>query len=372
MTSTQRKYINRNGKHLANYINYLVDLQKEYNLIIKELSKNVDNVTLSEDANEYGRSINKSYNRAKELYSDVKRIADLYRNGLNVSSSELQRLNMRLSTSELPIYNPIKMQLVELNSISVPTGAAADITQDEQVEPVQLSEIETTEEESAIAQEDDTKTTILETGIGYCHYVGEEDISEQTDEICNKLKTENADFYYEDGADAEPEGYSGDSFAAAAEYKRKYDAEQKEKAAQQLQQQKQNSAGKNWIMPCNGKIVGAYGEPRPTHIHNGIDIAVPVGTPIKAIADGKVVEARNADGYGKFVVIEHTINGQTMTSEYGHILNWVVSKGQFVKQGQIIAYSGNEGASDGPHCHLTIRVGSYRGRAVNPWDYIKY
>ena len=372
MTSTQRKYINRNGKHLANYINYLVDLQKEYNLIIKELSKNVDNVTLSEDANEYGRSINKSYNRAKELYSDVKRIADLYRNGLNVSSSELQRLNMRLSTSELPIYNPIKMQLVELNSISVPTGAAADITQDEQVEPVQLSEIETTEEESAIAQEDDTKTTILETGIGYCHYVDDEDGSKQPAEICNRLKTEDADFYYEDEADSEPEGYSGDSFAAAAEYKRKYDEEQKHKTSQQLQQQKQNSAGKNWIMPCNGKIVGAYGEPRPTHIHNGIDIAVPVGTPIKAIADGKVVEARNADGYGKFVVIEHTINGQTMTSEYGHILNWVVSKGQFVKQGQIIAYSGNEGASDGPHCHLTIRVGSYRGRAVNPWDYIKY
>lgn len=231
MTSTQRKYINRNGKHLANYINYLVDLQKEYNLIIKELSKNVDNVTLSEEANEYGRSINESYNRAKELYSDVKRIADLYRNGLIVSSGELQRLNMRLSTSELPIYNPIKMQLIALNSINVPTGAAADITQDEQPEPesVELSGIQNAEEENSITANDGAMQKILEVGIGYCHYVGEEDISEQTDEICNKLKTENADSYYEDGADAEPEGYSGDSFAAAAEYKRKYDAEQKEK-----------------------------------------------------------------------------------------------------------------------------------------------
>ena len=151
----------------------------------------------------------------------------------------------------------------------------------------------------------------------------------------------------------------------------KTDAEQKKKEEQQAQQ-KATTNKANWIMPCYWKIVGAYGEPRPTHIHDGIDIAVPIGTPIKAVADGKVVEARNADGYGKFVVIEHKINGQTMTSEYGHILKWVVSKGQFVKQGQIVAYSGNEGSSDGPHCHLTIRIGSYRGRAVNPWDYIKY
>lgn len=124
------------------------------------------------------------------------------------------------------------------------------------------------------------------------------------------------------------------------------------------------------IMPCCGKIVGKYGEKRATHIHNGIDIAVPLATPILAIADGKVVEARNASGYGKFVVIEHLINGKTVTSEYGHIYQWLVCQGQQVKQGQIIAYSGNEGISKGPHLHLTIREGKYRGIAVNPNKYI--
>ena len=131
----------------------------------------------------------------------------------------------------------------------------------------------------------------------------------------------------------------------------------------ELQEQK-------WIWPCHGKIVGEYGEPRSTHTHNGIDIAVPVGTPVKAIADGTVVAARPADGYGKFVVIEHSLNGQIITSEYGHISKWIVSKNQIVKQGQIIAYSGNEGYSFGPHVHLTIRIGKYKGKAVNPWNYI--
>lgn len=127
----------------------------------------------------------------------------------------------------------------------------------------------------------------------------------------------------------------------------------------------------NWIMPCPGNIVGHYGEKRTDHIHNGIDIAVVIGTPVKAVADGKVVEARRADGYGKFVVIEHTVNGKPVTSEYGHISRWAVQQGQQVKQGQIIAYSGNEGKSEGPHLHLTIREGKYQGRAVTPWKYIK-
>ena len=126
----------------------------------------------------------------------------------------------------------------------------------------------------------------------------------------------------------------------------------------------------NWIMPCNGRVVGQYGEKRTDHTHNGIDIAVQVGTPVKAVANGKVVEARRATGYGKFVVVEHTVNNNPVTSEYGHISRWVVNPGQQVKQGQVIAYSGNEGKSEGPHCHLTIREGKYQGKAVNPYKYV--
>lgn len=128
-----------------------------------------------------------------------------------------------------------------------------------------------------------------------------------------------------------------------------------------------------WIMPCEGKIVGYYGEVRPTHVHNGIDIAVPIGTPVKAIADGTVYAVGPAKGYGYWVVINHgKLNGTIVTSEYGHLASWNVKPGQRVKQGEIIAKSGNTGHSRGPHLHITIREGTYQGQAVSPDKYIKY
>lgn len=128
----------------------------------------------------------------------------------------------------------------------------------------------------------------------------------------------------------------------------------------------------NWIMPCTGRIVGFYGEKRPDHIHNGLDIAVIIGTPVKAVAAGKVVRAGSMTGYGIGVVLEHKINGKIVTSEYGHLSQKLVSLNQIVKQGQIIAKSGNTGRGGKAHLHLTIREGSYQGKAVNPKKYIRY
>ena len=127
-------------------------------------------------------------------------------------------------------------------------------------------------------------------------------------------------------------------------------------------------------MPCYGEIVSKYGEQRSTHTHNGIDIAVPVGTPIKAVADGTVYYVGDNDpkGYGQYIIITHNINGKIVTSEYGHLSSWNVQHGQQVKKEQVIAKSGNTGHSEGPHLHLTIREGKYKGKAVNPNEYIKY
>ena len=132
--------------------------------------------------------------------------------------------------------------------------------------------------------------------------------------------------------------------------------------------------GDTWIMPCEGRIVGEYGEIRPTHVHNGIDIAVPVGIPVKAVADGVVYYAGNNDpyGYGNYVIITHSINGEIFTSEYGHLSSWNVKLGQQIKKGQILGKSGNTGHSQGPHVHLTIRKGKYKGTPVNPNQYIEY
>ncbi len=128
-----------------------------------------------------------------------------------------------------------------------------------------------------------------------------------------------------------------------------------------------------WIMPCKGRITSGYGwRPQPakgaSSGHSGIDIGVPIGTPIKAIADGKVISTGPAKGYGYWVRLDHgDINGKNIKSEYGHISRWCVSYGQKVKQGQIIAYSGNTGISTGPHLHLTIRVND---SPVNPLTFV--
>ncbi len=134
-----------------------------------------------------------------------------------------------------------------------------------------------------------------------------------------------------------------------------------------------SKASQKWIMPCKGRNKNNYGEQRPTHTHNGIDIIVPVGTPIRAVADGTILAVGPASGYGYWVVINHgIINGKIVTSEYGHLSKWKngLIKGVKVKQGDIIAYSGNTGYSSTPHLHLTIREGSFQGTPVNPYKYI--
>lgn len=132
-----------------------------------------------------------------------------------------------------------------------------------------------------------------------------------------------------------------------------------------------------WIMPCNGPITSGFGKrpvpvPGASEYHNGWDIGVPIGTNVKAIADGTIIAVGPATGYGYWVVIDHgIINGIKVTSEYGHISKWVVNVGQAVKKGDIIAKSGNTGYSSGPHLHITIREGISPKKAVNPSKYIK-
>ncbi|AZR74289.1 hypothetical protein BBF96_13285 [Anoxybacter fermentans] len=100
--------------------------------------------------------------------------------------------------------------------------------------------------------------------------------------------------------------------------------------------------------------------------HEGIDIAVWYGTPVLATADGKVIYAGWKSGYGKVVIIDHGYGYQTV---YGHNSKLVVRKGQRVKRGDIIAYSGNSGKSTGPHLHYEVRV---NGVPKNPIEFIKF
>jgi murein DD-endopeptidase MepM/ murein hydrolase activator NlpD len=122
--------------------------------------------------------------------------------------------------------------------------------------------------------------------------------------------------------------------------------------------------------------------------HNGVDYAAAIGTPVYAIADGKVIfsgpssiKGSNGEpgGGGYIIKIRHRVEGKWITSSYMHLNkgSLKVFKGEQVTEGQLIAKSGNSGASTGPHLHFEIQNGkdyvwSLTGaRYEEPISYIK-
>jgi murein DD-endopeptidase MepM/ murein hydrolase activator NlpD len=124
------------------------------------------------------------------------------------------------------------------------------------------------------------------------------------------------------------------------------------------------------MWPLRGPITSGFG-PRWGGFHNGIDIAAPKYTPIRAASAGKVVTVgRPYLAYGDTAVVVIIAHGYNFSTLYGHLddLHWpVVSVGQTVSAGQIIAYVGMTGWTTGPHLHLMTIV---NGRAVNPMGYL--
>ena len=120
------------------------------------------------------------------------------------------------------------------------------------------------------------------------------------------------------------------------------------------------------IWPTTGVVTSPYGlRWGGTDFHPGMDIANDMGTPIVATADGVVEYAGwNSGGYGNMVDINH---GNGIMTRYGHASQVVVSTGQQVKRGQLIAYMGSTGFSTGPHVHYEVHI---NGNRVNPISYL--
>lgn len=110
------------------------------------------------------------------------------------------------------------------------------------------------------------------------------------------------------------------------------------------------AAEPDYVAPTQGIQTSKFG-PRWGGAHYGIDIANNIGTPIVAVADGVVIEAGYASGFGLWVRIQHD-NGYI--SVYGHINSYSVTEGQRVEAGDVIAQMGNRGYSTGPHLHFEI------------------
>lgn len=120
----------------------------------------------------------------------------------------------------------------------------------------------------------------------------------------------------------------------------------------------------NFAMPHPGYITSPYGYRRRfRRMHKGVDLKLNIGDTVRAAFDGKVRIVRNQGarkGYGKYIVIRHTNNLETV---YGHLSAWLVEPDQYVKAGDPIALGGNTGRSTGPHLHFETR---YMGYAINP------
>jgi murein DD-endopeptidase MepM/ murein hydrolase activator NlpD len=124
------------------------------------------------------------------------------------------------------------------------------------------------------------------------------------------------------------------------------------------------------IWPLYGLITSPFGDRlnpfggEGSEMHNGVDIAAPYGTAIRATADGRVEQAGWNGTYGISVTLYHRNGIETL---YGHMCRLAVSNGQTVKKGQVIGYEGLTGRTTGPHCHYQVMI---NGTPVNPMTYL--
>ncbi len=121
--------------------------------------------------------------------------------------------------------------------------------------------------------------------------------------------------------------------------------------------------------PAYGPITTEFGEPGGLWVvgyHEGLDIAVMYGYPVRSAADGVVLEADSGwnRGYGTYIKIDHGYGVQTL---YGHLSRWLVDPGQWVNRGEIIGYVGDTGYAVGAHLHFEVRL---YGQPDDPMKYL--
>jgi len=154
--------------------------------------------------------------------------------------------------------------------------------------------------------------------------------------------------------------------AAARAFASAIHAEEISKAsafAQERAEREARLARPQFVMPTRGVWTSGFGY-RWGRMHEGIDIAVPEGTPIRAAKAGTVAIAAYTGGYGNYTCIDH---GGGIATCYAHQASFAVGVGASVAQGQVIGYSDCTGHCFGPHLHFEVRV---NGTPVDPLGYL--
>jgi murein DD-endopeptidase MepM/ murein hydrolase activator NlpD len=125
------------------------------------------------------------------------------------------------------------------------------------------------------------------------------------------------------------------------------------------------------IWPVGGRLMGSFGQRIDPFSgegawHTGVDISAPTGTAVRATADGVVVRAERAGGYGRLVVLEH---GNGIQTYYAHLSRINVIPGQEIRRGEAVGAVGSTGRVTAPHLHYEVRIA---GNPVNPYRYLKF
>ena len=115
--------------------------------------------------------------------------------------------------------------------------------------------------------------------------------------------------------------------------------------------------------PLRGVLYARFGK-KGREPHDGIDLAVPMGTPVKTAQEGEVLYAGEQRGYGLIVIIRHS---ERLITLYAHNRDLRVKSGQKVRRGQVIATVGESGKTSGPQLHFEVRVD---GKPMDPLDYL--
>lgn len=121
-----------------------------------------------------------------------------------------------------------------------------------------------------------------------------------------------------------------------------------------------------WPLDEAGFITrGIVGDSTPDESHPGLDIAIPVGTVVRASGGGIVVETGSGVEYGRFVLVEHPSGYRSM---YGHLSRIIAARGDSVQPGAVLGLSGNTGRSTAPHLHFEVK---HDGRSIDPLILVK-